>query len=102
ELRAWGAGVGDPDRARGRRRGRAVGGLGAPAPPALVGVDRQLRVGPALPAQGDPLPGLRRSTTRGRLALLLLAARLGRARTPRGLPLPDATLLADPRLRRLL
>ena len=62
----------------------------------------QRRLDRPVAAQGDPLPGLRRTPARGRLARLLLAARLGRARPARRLPLADAPLLAHPRVRRLL
>src|SRR4029077_901252 len=97
-----GPGLGDPDRAGRRRRGRAVGRLGAAAPTALVGRVGNRHLDGTLPAQGDPLHGLRRPPARGRVVLLLLAARLGRARPSRRLPEPDAAVLAFAGVRRLL
>ena len=102
ELRPRRAGLGHADRAGRRRRGGARRGVGAAAAAALVGLDRQRRLDRPVAAQGDPVPGLRRTPARGRLALLRLAARLGGARPARRLPLADAPVLAHPRLRRLL
>ena len=95
-------GLGHADRAGRRRRGGARRGVGAAAAAALVGLDRQRRLDRPVAAEGDPVPGLRRTPARGRLAVLLLAARLGGARPARRLPLADAPGLADPRVRRLL
>ena len=80
-----------------------LGVVSAPAAAApLVGLEGQRRLDRPVAAQGDPVPGLRRTPPRGRLAVLLLAVRLGRARPARRLPLADAPLLAHPRVRRLL
>ena len=62
----------------------------------------QRRLDRPVAAQGDPVPGLRRTPARGRLAVLLLARRLGRARPARRLPVAVAALLAHPGVRRLL
>ena len=56
-----------------------VGVVSAPhAEPPLVGDEGRRRLHRPLAAQGDPDPRLRRLPARGRLALLLLARRLGR------------------------
>ena len=83
-------------------RGGARRGVGPRAAASLVGVEGRRRVDRPLAAQGDALHRVRRTPPRGRLAVLLLPARLGGARTARGLPLADASLLAHPRLQRLL
>ena len=64
-----------------------LGVVSAPAAAApLVGVEGHRRLDRPVAAQGDPLPRLRRTPPRGRLAVLLLPARLGRARAARRLP----------------
>ena len=102
ELRPRRARLGHPDRPGRRRRGGARRRVGPGAAASLVGLEGRRRLDRPLPAQGDPLHRLRRTPPRGRLAVLLLPARLGGARTARRLPLADAPLLADPRLQRLL
>ena len=77
ELRPRRAGLGDPHRARRRRRGRARRGLGSAAPAALVGLDGQRRLDRPVAAQGDPVRGLRRTPTRGRLAVATPPSRAG-------------------------
>ena len=70
--------------------------------PALVGLEGQRRLDRPVAAQGDAVPGLRRTPARGRLPVLLQPPRLGRARPARGLPVADPAGLALPRLQRLL
>ena len=77
ELRPRRARLGHADRAGRRRRGGARRGLGAAAAAPLVGVDGQRRLDRPVAAQGDPVPGLRRTPPRGRLAVLLLAVAAG-------------------------
>ena len=103
ELRPWRARVGHAHRAGRRRRGGARCRVGPGAPAPLVGVEGPRRLHRPLAAQSDPLPP---SPT-------YAASRTPRCPTPRstgwderdrlaGLPVTDAPLLADPRLRRLL
>ena len=86
----------------GRRRGGRRRRLRTDAEPPLVGDEGRRRVDRQVPAPRHRLPGLRRLADRGRVAVLLLAARLGRARPARGLPVAVAALLAHPGVRRLL
>ena len=102
ELRPRRARLGHPDRAGRRRRGRARRRLRAGAAATLVGVEGRRRLDRPLAAEGDEVRGLRRTPPGGRLAVLQLAVRLGRARPPAGLHLAVPPLLAHPRVRRLL
>ena len=102
ELRPRRTRLGDPDRADGRRRGRGRCGDRTTAQPPLVGVGRRRRLDRQVAAPRGPLPGLRRLPPRGRLAVVLLDGRLGRARPARRLPVPRPALLAHPGVRRLL
>ena len=103
ELRPRRPGLGHPDLAGGRRRGRCSASSSAPMLQRRWWASaRQRRLHRPVAAQGDPLPGVRRTPPRGRLALLLLPPRLGRAGPARRLPVPLAALLAHPRVRRLL
>ena len=77
ELRPGRPRLGHPDLADGRRRGRGRRGLGPHAQPALVGDDGRRRLDRQVAAAGHGVPGLRRLPDRGRLAVLLLAARAG-------------------------
>ena len=101
ELRPRRAGVGDPDRADGRRRGRwsawsrARRSAGAGGPGAAGRLDR------ASLLAAQPAAGLRVSTAGGRVPVVLQPRRLGEP-AARRLPGPDPDVLADPRLRRLL
>ena len=62
-------------------------GLRARSSAPLVGARRAAAPGPAgRCCKATRVPGLRRAPARGRLAVLLLAARLGRARPARRLP----------------
>ena len=102
ELRARGAGLGDPHRARRRRRGGAGRGLRTAAAAPVVGLGGQRRLDGPLAAQGHQVRGERRTPSRGRVAELLVPVRLGRRHRLDDFVSPVAPLLAHPRLRGLL